>query len=83
MTVKCRLLDGPPNPFNERKPGDMWFCPWYVERDYLEKPGFLSEFYRQEYHKYRAPIAVVCPDRSVWMVDTSKASISGSHLFGR
>jgi hypothetical protein len=86
--VRCVLLNSSPDPFHKRKPGDMWFCTWYFDpenpedRKYRLEHDFLSIYYRNEYYKTRAPIAVVCPDRSVWIVDQKSSNGEGWQVLG-
>lgn len=69
MAFQCRLLEHEPKP-GEAKPGDMWFCPWYLENiDAESLKTILSPQYISETMAKRAPICVALPGGAQWIVD--------------
>jgi hypothetical protein len=72
----------------ERKPGMMWFAPWYYDPtdpgDVAELPNrrqkknsYLGQNYWRDWASIRAPLSVICPGGSEWCVDAESSNNDG------
>ena len=81
MPLQCRLLDGPPEPYSSKKPGDMWFMPWIYDpndpKDRKGRTGYLAEGFWKDNADKRPPICVVTPSGSDWVVDAGSTNGDG------
>ena len=90
MTIQCRLVEGYLKKVDELQPGDMWFCPWYIEgeskKDHLrwldQGHGFLSREYVTQRWDKRPPLILRLPDGTDWLVDGLSTSGGGWDISG-
>lgn len=69
MAIQCRLISS--DNLKGRRPGDMWFMPWY------EDHPMLSPEYNRDWKGKRPPICIVLPNGHDFIPDMKFADLNG------
>lgn len=67
MPWQCRLIDPEKVPEKERRAGDMWFEPWYLQGDH--ERYYLSDYYINNVKGTRMPLVVRLPSGRDFCID--------------
>ena len=80
MPIKCRMIDIEEyrKQGKQPQPGDMWYAPWYIEKDGVPC-SYLTEEYKRDWMSKRLPLVVMLPCKEGFLVD-SRCMVNGKML---
>lgn len=77
--IVCRLLEKQPQRLDQR-PGDMWFCEYYLKHSEEDIAFFLAPEYLKSNRKDRPPLMLVLPGGAHWLVDGNATGVKSGWI---